>query len=174
MKFEEMMHKQRAGFDNIENVPKDLIWHGIQDNLRRRNTRRIYIRLSMAASVIVLVGAFAVFSLNNTNRKNNELAFTPEFSEEENKYYQLANNKMSEINYEDLDKDEYGEIMSELEELDSMYFELKSEIATIPNAEKAIQTAIKFHERRLHILELLEKEIENRKKEEINESNIKI
>ncbi len=174
MRLEEIGNYPRKDFDNIEHVPSDLIWHGIQDNIRRKNVRRLYVRLSIAASILVLVGAFVVLSLNNTTNTTIQAAMPPEFSQEENKYYQLADHKMNEINFTDLDKSEYGEILSELSELDSMYNDLKSELATIPDAEKAIQTAIKFHERRLHILELLEKEIENRKRDEINESNIKI
>jgi len=174
MKFEDQINRDRREFDQIEKVPSDLIWHGIQDNIRKKNTRRIIIRLSAAASIIIIIGAFAVINFSGIKSSGEQFAMSSEFNEEENKYYQLANHKMTEINYTDLDRSEYGEIISELEELDSMYTALKSEMAEIPNAEKAIQTAIKFHERRLQILELLEKEIENRKREEANESNLKI
>jgi len=174
MRLEEISKYPRTDFDHVEQVPSDLIWHGIQDNIRRKNTRRLYTRLAIAASILILVGAFVVLNLSNTANQTQYAKMPPEFSQEENKYYQLARHKKNEINFTDLDKSEYGEILSELSDLDSMYNDLKSEIATIPDAEKAIQTAIKFHERRLHILELLEKEIENRKREESNESNIKI
>ena len=174
MKFEEMTNQRRKEFDNVESVPTDLIWHGIQDNMRRNKTRRIYLRLSAAASIIVLIGAFTIFNATRTSNVVNQTIMSAEFNAEENKYYRLANNKMNEINYSELDKEEYGEIMAELAELDSMYNDIKNELASLPDAEKAIQTAIRFHERKLQILELLEKEIENRKREELNESNLKI
>lgn len=174
MKFENRIERDRRDYDKVEKVPSDLIWHGIQDNLRARRAKRIQLRLSVAASIILLVGAFTVFNLTSNETGEEQMTLSPEFNDEENKYYQMANHKMNELNYSHLDRSEYGEIIAELEELDSMYADLKSELSEIPNAEKAIQTAIKFHERRLHILELLEKEIENRKKEQLNEDNLKI
>ncbi|MDX1409453.1 MAG: hypothetical protein R3330_15000, partial [Saprospiraceae bacterium] len=53
---------------------------------------------------------------------------------------------------------------AELEELDEMYRSFKADLSNVANAEALIETAIRFHERRLRILELLAKEIENQKR----------
>ena len=65
-------------------------------------------------------------------------------------------------------------IINELNSIDSMYADLKRELAEMPNATRAIESAIKYHERRLRILELLEREIENQNRNADHEVPVKI
>ena len=98
----------------------------------------------------------------------------PEFIEKEQYYYQLASDKKELLNYSELNPEVYGDIMQELNSIDSMYADLKVELSQMPDATKAIETAIKYHERRLRILELLEREIENQNRNTDHENPVKI
>lgn len=174
MDFEKYIEQNRKKLDQVEQVPSDIIWHGIQDGVGRK-TRIIRLqRIAIAATIVIAIGAISILKLNQPKDQFNYLTDNTEFTTQESRYYQMASDKKAEINYSELDQDTYGEIIEELEMLDSMYMDMKKEIMENPDAERAINTAIKFHERRLHILELLEKEIENQKRIEENESLINI
>ena len=168
--------QHKGELNTVERVPRQAIWMGIQQEMKRRKRRIFIMRFSAAASVLLLISAAFVIGLNlNTNSGNESfLAGDSEFTKQEHLYYQLASDKKEQLDYSSLDRATYGDIIQELELLDSMYTDLKNELSKSPDAQQAINTAIKFHERRLHILELLEREIENHKRERQDENPIEI
>lgn len=172
MSLEKFIDDNRQQFDAIEPVQSDAIWIGIQQQRRRARVVR-FARIGVAASVLI---AASITILIQLNKQSNDqwLTQTQHTELQEGHYYQLAADKKDKIGFDQLNKETYSEIMEELDMLETMYEDLKREIANSPDAERAIQTAIRFHERRLHILELLEKEIENQKRTEEHEKSIKI
>jgi len=174
MKIENHIQENLEVFNNIEPVPSEAIWIGIQDKMRTRARRRIIIRYAAAASIIIAIISPFLFNLNNKTAPEETIATPPLILAQEKQYYQLAADKKDELEFSKLDPEIYGEIFSELNLLDSMYMDLKEELTNSPDAARAIETAIRFHERRLHILELLEKEIENQKRFEEHENTVKI
>lgn len=173
MKIDKYIHERRAEFDNIEQVPRDEMWMAIRQRAgRQARTRRMWI-MSAAASALIIITATATLLISNEiNPSDGD--YTNQFDSREDQYNQLVANRMHAIDFSSLDKDIYGEIIREFEIADSMYIDLKKDLGEMPDADKAIQLAIKYHERRLRILELLEREIENQKRYEENESEIKI
>ncbi|RLD21588.1 MAG: hypothetical protein DRI69_03670 [Bacteroidetes bacterium] len=174
MNIDKHIQENRESFDHMEPVPSEAIWIGIQQNLRTRQRRKLFIRYAAAAAIICTFSAPFLFNLSNPTIPENKIATPPLILAQEKQYYQLASDKKDELDFRNLDPAIYGEIFSELDILDSMYMDLKAELTNSPDAERAIGTAIRFHERRLRILELLEKEIENQKRIEEHESTIKI
>ena len=92
----------------------------------------------------------------------------------EAEYGKLVSDKQQVLETEMLDPVVYDEILIELQELDGMYDDLKNEISNVPDAEALLETAIRFHERRLRILELLEREIEHQKRIQRHEEEIRL
>lgn len=174
MIIDKYIRENRDSFDDIDTVPSHAIWIGVTHKIRMRSRRRVFIRYAVAASVLCAITAPFLFNLNNTIIQDDINAATPLILTQEKQYYKLAADKKNELGFNNLDPNIYGEIFSELDLLDSMYLDLKAEIVNSPDAERAIETAIRFHERRLHILELLEKEIENQKRFEEHENTVKI
>ena len=174
MEIDKHIQDHRDTFNSIEPVPSEAIWNGIQHKMQLRARRKIIIRYAAAASIIIAIAAPFLFNLNNTSTQEEFITAPPLILAQEKQYYQLAADKKNELGFNNLDPEIYGEIFSELDILDSMYMDLKAELANSPDAERSIETAIRFHERRLHILELLEKEIENQKRFEEHENTVKI
>jgi hypothetical protein len=174
MNLENHIKNNRDNFNTIESTPVDAIWVGIEHKMHKKARRISIIKIAVAASLLIAVAL--PFFLNNTqsNIENDIVINDPGFVAEENKYYQLASDKKDAIDYQQLDQGIYGDLFTELDILDSMYIDLKIEISNSPNASRAIETAVRYHERRLHILDLLEKEIENQKRIERHESTVKI
>jgi hypothetical protein len=164
----------RDEFDHLETVPRDAIWAGMQYKIQRRARRKRIIRYSIAASIICVLAVPFLININKGSTKEDGLVNNPTLLAQEKQYYQLAAEKKDGMGYSKLDPNIYGDIFTELDILDSMYIDLRAEIANTPDAARAIETAIRFHERRLHILELLEKEIENQKRLERHENTVKI
>ena len=176
MDFEKYVESNRVSFDNIDDVPREQMWEAIQPRISRRKTKiRSITRLLIAASLIGLFSAPFLIRFGGGNGLDDSfIASDPEFIEKEQYYFQLATDKKESLNYSELDPETYGDIMQELNSIDSMYADLKQELAQIPDANRAIETAIKYHERRLRILELLEREIQNQNRSTDNESPVKI
>ena len=174
MKLEEHIKQNRDAFDRIEQVPSDVMWQKISQPSGKSDNRRSIFRYMIAASVMFAAVTMSIINMNKPDNQEHVAVENEIFSTQENQYYELASAKKETLNYSELDPVEYGEIMSELDQLDSMYADLKLELYNSPDADKVVQTAIKFHERRLQILELLEKEIENQKRTLRDESNTEI
>ena len=174
MNIDKRIKENREEFNRIETVPYEAIWIGIEHKMQMRSRRRLLIRYVAAASLIFAIATPFLFNLSNTTKQEEIIATPPLILAQEKQYYQLASDKKDALGFSNLDPNIYGEIFSELDILDSMYLDLKTELANSPDAARAIETAIRFHERRLHILELLEKEIENQKRIEEHENTVKI
>ncbi len=174
MKIDNHIKHKRQEFDAIEKVPADAIWIGIEHKLQKRARRVRMLRIAIAASIILALTAPFLIDFNQSTSTDNIVESNPVLIESEKQYYRLASDKKDEMGYARLDPDLYEDLFTELDLLDSMYNDLKAEISNSPDAERAIETAIRFHERRLHILDLLEKEIENQKRLERHESTVKI
>ena len=163
MEFRSKIDQRREEFDRIESVPSQAMWMGIQQRRQRRIRRR---KLVFTAAAAVLLACVVIpFTIEESSHSvDEEIALSPKILETEKEYMMLAANKKAEIQFDDLDNITYGELIQELDTLDAMYAKFKEDLVNLPDAEEMIASAIRFHERRLRILELLEKEIENHKR----------
>ncbi len=178
MDFEKFIKARRDEYDKIEHVPSDEMWAAIKPNIKpeRKGSRiRMITRYVIAASLIGLFSApFLVRFGGEAPPEESFVSSDPVFQEREQYYYELASEKKASLNFDELDTETYGDIIEELNSIDSMYADLKEELAEMPDATRAIESAIKYHERRLRILELLEREIENQNRNADHEIPVKI
>ena len=172
MSIEKYIEQNRQGFDQIEPTPTDAMWFGIHDErMRRKSRRRIFL---YSAAAVLLIPLTALATLSITGNLGERSPYNGGYANSNNNYQRVSSSGQDIIDFTKLDKSVYGELIREYEIADSMYTNLKDDLAEMPEADKAISLAIKHHERRLRILELLEREIENQKRYEANEEEIKM
>ena len=175
MNFEEFIKKNRSEFDNLEEVPRNYIWAGIQHQQASRNKFRSLRLYSVAATVLLVISVSAlIYTHFHYNPPALPAGTDNSIFPQKDPYYQNANTRLNAIDISGLDKDIFGELLREYEIADSQYMELRNDISQMPNAQQAIDLAIKHQENRLRILELIEREIENQKRFEENEREIKL
>lgn len=172
MKLREIVKQHREAFDQVEEVPFDSMWVGIDHRLRSRARRRRLIWRSAAA--VLIIGIAVPWILTSGDPEPELSQAQMQLQQYEHEYARKATDREQTLDTDILPADVRQEIEGELAELDAMYNELKIEITNVPNAEQLIETAIRFHERRLRILSLLEKEIENQKRNQRQNEEIKI
>lgn len=164
MNLEQRIKEDRKVYDQIESVPHEAMWAGIDQRLRQGKRMRRLLWISAAAAVVLcLIVPLTVLDLGERAAPVSSPA-AEQLQRYERQYARLATERISSLDMELLDPQIRDEIATELAELDEMYAVLKADISNVPNAEALIETAIRFHERRLRILELLAKEIENQKR----------
>ena len=71
-----------------------------------------------------------------------------------------------QIDFENLDQSQYREFIDELNVLEELKDEYLREVAGIPSNEQLIKTLIRFYERKIKILERLNREIEKQEHDE--------
>jgi len=152
---ERFIQDNRKQFDTAE--PDIAIWSKIAKELPKEETKVINFRriLSIAASVIVLLGMGVLIGLQLAPTSSDNLAtIAPEFQEVE----QFYNNK---VNYQLAKLAKYQEevsdplIQQDLEELDQWMDQLHKELLEVPKNQKEeiINAIIKNYKTKLTILE---------------------
>lgn len=173
---EQFIQQNRKQFDAA--APNSAVWTKIAAELPAEEAKVIPFRkiLSIAASVVVLLGMGVLIGLQLAPPANNSIAdIAPEFQEVEQFYankvkYQLAKlAKYQEANDPLIQKD--------LADLDQWLEQLQQELLTVPKSQKedVINTIIKNYKTKLNILEhVLEHAAEHPEQETETEKNISI
>jgi len=152
---EQFIQDNRKQFDTAE--PDIAIWSKIVKELPKEETKVINFRriLSIAASVVVLLGMGVLIGLQIAPTSNDHLAtIAPEFQEVE----QFYNNK---VNYQLAKLAKYQEevsdplIQQDLEELDQWMDQLHEQLLEVPKNQKEeiINAIIKNYKTKFQILE---------------------
>ena len=156
---------------------KEVAWKGIEQKLHQHKRRRLGVRLSIAASLLILIGAGTVFLMNSNNSESKRAAsyyykISEDLSETEFYYSMLIENKQQQVKKDmPFDKDLFKPFFIELSELDHQYKAYKSELNSYGYHEELIRALIVNQQQKLHVLNRLLTEIqkvksyENRKKE---------
>lgn len=171
MNLEDHIKNIREELDMVENVPETKIWEVVSKGLfSNRSFFPRYWWIVLVALVIV-TGAWYIYA-QQESESNKLLAYqnNEQWMANEQRFREITEAKLASLNIENLDQQTYGEILRELAFLDSVFVEKQSEMMGAPTVEIAIERAIQFHERRLKILELLSREIENQKRYINNEN----
>ena len=154
---------------------KEITWERIDKKLHRRKTRKLYIRLGMAASISIMVG-IGIISLKMNEKPKYVTEYysgiSRELSETEFYFANIIEEKEKEIeNTGDYDKDFFQTYIDELNELDKQYESYKGEIENFGFQEELIRAMIENQQEKIELLNKFLSEIkkikhyENRKKE---------
>ena len=154
---------------------KDIVWKGIEQQLHRNKTRKLIMKINIAASLFILIGVGTVL-YNSSNQPKVVSDYYAKMSEElsvtEYYYTGLIENKKQQIeNIGPYDKDFFRPFFDELSVLDAQYLNYKTSVDEYGYREELIRALIENQQHKLEILNRLLSEIqkvknyENRKKE---------
>ena len=173
-KFEKLI-KKIIGNGKEPFPEKEIAWKGIEQKLQKNKTRKLVVRISIAASFLILIGTGTFLFNSSTQPKvasNYYTKMSEELSVTEYYYTGLIENKKQQIeNTEPYDKDFFKPFIDELSILDAQYLNYKKALDDFGYREELIRALIENQQQKLEILNRLLSEIqkvknyENRKKE---------
>ena len=173
--FEKYINDHRSELDDIEPIRIDQMWSQISAN--RDTGRRFHWRwlLLVLLALVIIIGGFW---LGKKSQEENGESIPPPLmaliSEQTDSYVQLTRQKETALDFDKLNPGEYGEFLNELSDLETRYTELLQQLNENGNTEEVIQGLIRYHERKLRILDLIAKEIEYRKLEKMKQNEIEL
>lgn len=153
---------------------KEIVWKGIEHKMQKSKVRRLYFRLSIAASILIVAGIGTLFlSANRKSKVINDYycEVSAELSQTEFYFAQMIEQKRKEVDNESIpDKKYFDPFFDEIDRLDKQYEEYKKELAKFGYQEELIRAIILNRQQQLDVLNRLLTEIkkvknyENRKK----------
>jgi hypothetical protein len=161
--------------DGKEPFPeKEIAWKGIEQKLQKNKTRKLIVRISIAASILLMFGS-GTFIFNHMYRPTVVSDYYAKMSEEllevEFYYTSLIDLKQKQIeNSGPYDTEFFKPFLDELEILDEQYKNYKTAFVDFGCREELIRALIENQQQKLEILNRLLSEIqkvknyENRKK----------
>lgn len=177
-RLEQFVEQNREGLDS--QVPSLKVWAEIDRNLEERRPsariRPMWRALSVAASVVVLLGVGAVigmyaYKFAHPVQLPTLAEIAPEYAELERYYTSQVNNRLQELSR----FDQAQTVQPDLQQLDELYEELQKELDQAPKGseEQIIEAMIRNYQIKLDILErVLEKIQANNPKTAANETSI--
>lgn len=167
--------KQRSVWDSAE-PPVNELWDAISDNLDKEKGRVVSMSLRSlmkyaAALAFIVVSGFVYMSVKISNARELSLGeLSPELAETEFYYHSKLEEKMNALkaNSELIDPS----VMSEIEEMDSVYKDLLKDLKDDADNEEVIMALIENYRLRLQLLEGILSRLN--KDHEIDENKISI
>lgn len=166
---EQFIHNNREAFDHCE-APEGL-WDKIDKSLekeiiQKKESDEIIIKFkkssisklkiwAIAASLIVLIGYFSAFYLNNKSNSTEQIVanVAPQYGDKMVQYTSLIESKRVEIKQiETHDPEMYKEFASEIEKLNQDYKNLQTELSQTPNQEDLVKAMVQNLQVQLDIL----------------------
>lgn len=181
--------KNRAELDRIESPDMEKIWGSIQSEIKKditffkkNNTqvKKSYYEfvfkkekkqfslwgLAAAASVALLIGLGMGYLIKTETptaaREFNLADYAPELKQEEEVYRQLVSQKMLELDVEHLDKEDFADVLDELNQLDEEYTNWTKDVPQYVHQQELLEFLTRHYEQKIRILEILSKEIEKK------------
>jgi hypothetical protein len=175
---EQFVKDQQPVFNQVEQLDENALWKRIQPHTPKSPDRGWKIELgnywkwSIAASILLLVTIGFYFGQQIGSAKQIALAdYLPDLQEEAESYQQLILQKQEDLNFSEINPQLYQEIFEEFKFLEQLYQEMMEELPAFSDQEKLIQSLKKYYERKLFLLEKLNREIEKNKKQQNEEEN---
>ena len=172
---EEYIRQNRTALDHIEEPEMDAIWGSIQQQLKSNQNKRKELKVSyrrmswiigMVASLAFLLGVG--LTLWHTSSTSSFYTSTPltaiseDLAPMEQEFQQTIKAKQESIGFNQIDKNIYKEIFLELQQLESLHREYIQDIPAFREKDQLVKTLIKYYERKIRILERLNREIEKK------------
>lgn len=173
---EKNISEHRKEMDELEFVPTDKMWDNILPEINKNNNvptiRRMNIWkiTAIAASILALIG-WGLWFFHENETGVNLAEISPELAEREVQLQQLISKKEKELNFENIDKILYSDILNDIKTIDQNTEQTKSDISKFPD-ERAIETLIRNYELKIRILENLNRQIQKNKYHEELEKSI--
>lgn len=161
---EKYLKSQREALD-VESPDDQLIWEGIrhemQDSVKRRDKRRMLIRIrNMAAAAILVISVgYMVQDILGDRRMggNFNLADIDQaLGAREQEYRSLVSFKQQEVS--SLNQKDHviiAELLEEIRKLDTIYQETMKDLEELGYNEQVIQTIFDTYEKKIYLLELI-------------------
>ena len=153
---EQFIMENKASFESEE--PSGMVWKRIDKRMRRTNS--FFQTAWKVAAVIFMVSTIYLLIEKTTSETNFGPQLSEEFREAEDYYVQLINLRKEEIQAQ-LSPEQNAELLTEIDQLDNLYIELKKTYQTNAANDRVIDAMINNLQLRLDILnkqlEILEK-----------------
>lgn len=169
---EQRIQELRKELEEIEQPDRAAIWGGVQQKMGmkpRRFYQNPWLRAVAASVAILLIAGAGWWAHRLLYGYTNDIPLanlSPKWQKEVEQYQQVVNEKEEALHLENIDRNAYGEVLRELESLDSVQAQFKEDFRALPKDEKTIQTLLRYYEQKIRILELLSKEIQIKKNEQ--------
>ncbi len=146
---------------------KEIIWKGIEYKMRMTRVKRLFVRVSFAAMVLIIAGIGTLILLENPNPSeidNYNCRMSAELAQTEFYFAQLIDEKQQEVNKESIsDREFYKPFFDDTDSLDKQYEEYKKELDQYGFQEELIRALIMNQQQKLEVLNRLLIEIKKRK-----------
>lgn len=179
-RLEEFIKLNKEEFDELE--PSADLWNRIEKQLplefnapKKRETKTFSLGfvLSVAATVIIVMGIGFVAFLHNSKKGIDLAAINPVYAQQQVHYASLIESKRTELkSMAKIDPEMYREFSSGLAKMDATYKKLNSDLATSPNQERVLRAMIhnlqiqtEVLNQQLNVIEQYNKENKDRKNE---------
>jgi hypothetical protein len=179
-RLEDFMKMNREEFDDLE--PSADLWSRIEMHLppqeseiKKRETKTFTLGfvLSVAASVILVMGIGFAFYLNTQKKPGIDLAaINPVYAQQQVHYTSLIESKRTELkSIAKTDPQLYKEFSAEIAKMDSTYNKLNADLANSPNQERVLHAMIRNLQIQTEVLNQQLSVIEQFNKEKKDQKN---
>jgi hypothetical protein len=142
---------------------KEIAWKGIEQKLHRNKTRKLYIRISAAATILILMATGAIFFNSNMQAKlvsGHYTEISTELSEMEFYFTGLVEQQQQQIfRAGPYNKEFFKPFFDEINQLDEQYETYRNELKKFGCQEELIRAMIENQQQKLEILNRLLSEI---------------
>jgi len=168
MKLEDWMREHRAEFDQAD-APEGL-WNNLKEAVPQAPKRKPYWAWSAAAVLLIASGLWFSRSPADVERAN-ESSLPESFLAQEDVYQQDLQMIESQIDMQEVAANpDYDWVFEELEELDRINRQYRSDIDNPVPQEELLKVLIDYYEKRLRLLRRLQMELERNQKLTENEN----
>lgn len=165
--FEKFILDNREAFDDA--TPSEKTWNSIDDKLGKKKT--LWPGMWKVAAVLFMISTVYLMVEKSTANDEGPL-LSEEFTQAEDYYVSLISQRRQEIK-EQLTPEEHEQFLVEIDQLDSMYIELKKTYQTNASNDRVMDAMISNLQLRLNILNKQLDILENIKNQN-NENDISI
>ena len=144
--FEKFIMDNRGAFDDVN--PSEKVWNRIDQNLSKKQV--IWPAIWKVAAVLFMVSTIYLIVDRNTSQ-NEGPVLSEEFTQAEDYYVKLISQKRQAIT-EQLTPEQHEQFLVEIDQLDSMYVELKKTYQTNASNDRVMDAMISNLQLRLDIL----------------------
>lgn len=162
--FEKFIIENREAFNNEE--PSEKVWSDVDKKLGKKQS---YLSIAWKIAAMLFMASTILLIVDRNNQLSNSPVLSDEFEQAEDYYVKLINVKKQEIK-EKLTPEEQAQFLSDIDQLDSMYLELKQTYQTNASNDRVVDAMISNLQLRLNILNKQLEILENIK-DQSNESD---
>ena len=165
---EKFIRENREAFDDAN--PNDRVWNSIDQKLSKKAT--MWPIMWKVAAVLFMVSTIYLMIDRNESSASDELILSEEFNQAEDYYVTLISQRKQAIK-EQLTPEQEEQFLMEIDQLDSMYLELKKTYQTNASNDRVMDAMISNLQLRLDILNKQLEILQNIKNQN-NENDISI